>query len=213
MASRLEIDQASGHARAAHIREAFGLEWVTAGWMLIEAAVAIGSGVAAHSLTLTAFGVDSVIELLSACVLLWRLNVELRLGHEFSEKVERRAARLGGALLIALTAYVVASAVWGLWRGAGQDVSVPGLVLVTLAMLIMYGLARAKTRIAIAIGSAALRADAAESIACAYLSAVVVIGLLAQWLTGAWWIDGISALALTPFLLKEAREAWEGEAE
>lgn len=157
MASRLEIDQASGHARAAHIREAFGLEWVTAGWMLIEAAVAIGSGVAAHSLTLTAFGVDSVIELLSACVLLWRLNVELRLGHEFSEKVERRAARLGGALLIALTAYAVASAVWGLWRGAGQDVSVPGLVLVTLAMLIMYGLARAKTRIAIAIGSAALR--------------------------------------------------------
>ncbi|HXP77634.1 MAG TPA: cation transporter [Stellaceae bacterium] len=213
MAHRLEIeiDQSSGHARAALVREAFTLEMLTAGWLLIETAVAIGAGMSAHSLTLTAFGVDSVIELLSACVLLWRLNVELRLGREFSERAERRAAKYGGALLVALIVYVVASAFWDLWRGAGQDVSIPGLVLATLAMPIMYGFARAKTRIAIAIGSAALRADAAESIACAYLSAVVVIGLLAQWLTGAWWIDGISALALTPFLLKEAREAWEAE--
>src|SRR5215470_14015694 len=81
------------------VRRAFRLEWFTAGWMLIEAAVAIGSGIAAHSLSLIAFGADSLIELASAGVLLWRLDVELRRGVEFSEKVESRASRIGGALL------------------------------------------------------------------------------------------------------------------
>ena len=193
------------------ITRALRLERITVGWMLVETAVAIGSGIAAHSLTLIAFGADSVIELLSACLLLWRLRVELRDGEEFSEATERVAARVGAILLIALTIYVVLSAAWGLWRGAGQEFSVAGLILAAAAVPVMYALAKAKLRIAGTIGSAALRADAAESIACCYLSGVVVIGLLAQWLIGAWWIDGISALALTPFLIKEAREAWEGE--
>ncbi len=184
-------------SREGLIRRAFWLEWITAGWMLIEAAVAIGSGVAAHSLTLIAFGADSVVELLSGCLLLWRLSVELREGEELSEATERMAARIGALLLIAL--------------GTGQEFSAPGLILAVLAIPIMYTLAKAKRRIADAIGSAALRADAAESIACGYLSGVVVIGLLAQWVIGAWWVDGVSALALTPFLIKEAREAWEGE--
>jgi divalent metal cation (Fe/Co/Zn/Cd) transporter len=197
--------------REALIKTALRLEWLTAGWMLIEAAVAIGSGVAAHSLTLIAFGADSLIELLSACLLLWRLGVELREGEEFPEATERAAARIGAILLIALAAYVVGSAGWGLWRGTGQEFSVPGFILAVLAIPAMYALAKAKRRVADAIGSAALRADAAESIACGYLSAVVVIGLLAQWIIGAWWVDGVSALALTPFLIKEAREAWEGE--
>jgi divalent metal cation (Fe/Co/Zn/Cd) transporter len=198
-------------SREALIKKALWLEWITAGWMLVEAAVAIGSGVAAHSLTLIAFGADSVIELLSACLLLWRLSVELREGEEFSEATERVAARAGGALLVTLTIYVVVNAAWGLWRGTGQEFSAPGLVLTVLAIPIMYALGKAKRRIADAIGSAALRADAAESIACGYLSGVVVIGLLAQWAIGAWWVDGVSALALTPFLIKEAREAWEGK--
>ena len=193
------------------IGRALRLEWVTVGWMLIETGVAIGSGVAAHSLTLIAFGADSIIELLSACLLLWRLRVELRDGEEFSESTEKFAAKAGAVLLIALTIYVVLSAAWGLWRGIGQEFSVPGLILAAAAIPVMYVLASAKRGIAATIGSDALRADAAESIACGYLSGVVMIGLLAQWLIGAWWIDGISALALTPFLIKEAREAWEGE--
>jgi divalent metal cation (Fe/Co/Zn/Cd) transporter len=186
------------------IKSAFRLEWITVGWMLIETAVAFGSGLAAHSLTLIAFGADSVIELLSACVLLWRLSVELRQGKEFSEATERMAARIGGILLIALTVYVVLSAAWGLWRGTGQEFSAPGLVLVVVAIPVMYALSKAKRRIADAIGSAALRADAAQSMACGYLSGVVVIGLLAQWVIGAWWVDSVSALALTLFLIKEA---------
>ena len=192
------------------ILRALRLEWFTAGWMLIEAGVAIGSGIAAHSLTLIVFGADSVIELLSACLLLWRLDLELRRREDFSEATERVATRAGAILLIGLTLYVVLSAGWSLVRGTAQEFSAPGLALAVLAIPAMYALAKAKRRVADAIGSAALRADAAESIACGYLSGVVVIGLLAQWLIGAWWIDGVSALALTPFLIKEAREAWEG---
>jgi divalent metal cation (Fe/Co/Zn/Cd) transporter len=124
---------------------------------------------------------------------------------------EHRAAKIGSLLLIALTLYVLVSAAWGLWRGEGQEFSLPGLILATLAIPIMYVLAKAKLKLATQIGSAALRADAIESIACGYLSAVVVVGLLAQWAIGAWWIDGVSALALVPLLVKEAREAWAGD--
>jgi divalent metal cation (Fe/Co/Zn/Cd) transporter len=177
--------------------------------MVIEAAVAIRSGFAARSLTLTAFGVDSVIELLSACVLLWRLNVELRLGGEFPEATEHRAARIGALLLAVLSLYVVVSGVWRLWLGEGQYFSLPGLILAAVALPLMYFLARAKLRLAEALPSASLRADAVESVACAYLSGIVIIGLLAQLALGAWWIDGASALLLVPFLIREAREAWE----
>ncbi len=200
----------SSEDRRVHfVRRALRIEWLTAGWMLIEAAVAIGSGVAAHSLTLIVFGADSIIELLSACVLLWRLDIELRRGEEFAEKTDRQAAKVGAGLLIALTIYVVTSAAWSLWRGEGQEFSLVGVILAVTAIPIMYGLAMEKRRLADAIGSAALRADGAESMACGYLSGVVVIGLLAQLALGAWWIDAMTALALTPFLITESREAWE----
>jgi hypothetical protein len=106
--------------RAPLIREAFCLEHITVGWMLIEGVVAIGTGVAARSITLLAFGVDSLIELASAGVLIWRLTVELRRGHFFAEAAERAASRIGGALLFALSAYVVVAAGWSLWTREGQ---------------------------------------------------------------------------------------------
>jgi divalent metal cation (Fe/Co/Zn/Cd) transporter len=193
------------------VSRALRLEWLTLGWMAIEAAVAIGSGIAAHSLTLIAFGTDSVIELASAGVLIWRLTAESRHGEAFIEAIERRAARIGAALLFALAIYVVITALWSLWAGNAQEFSLPGLIVAIAAIPIMIVLARAKLRIAADLGSAALRADAAEAIACGYLSAVVVFGLVAQWLTGAWWIDGVSALALVPFLVREAVEAWQGD--
>jgi divalent metal cation (Fe/Co/Zn/Cd) transporter len=194
------------------IRRAFRLEWFTAGWMLVEAAVAVGSGIAAHSLSLIAFGADSIIELASAGVLLWRLNVEIRHGAEFSESIEHRASRIGGALLFALAAYVVVSATHGLWVRRGQEFSTPGLVLVILAIPVMLWLARAKIRVADQIGSRALRADAVESITCAYLSGAVVIGLIAQRLMpGWWWIDSATSLVIVFLLIKEGREAWADE--
>jgi len=172
-----------GHAlRTDLIRRAFRLEWLTAVWMVIEAAVAIGSGIVAHSLSLIAFGADSLIELASAGVLLWRLTVELRDGAEFSETVEHDASKIAGALLFALVAYVVLSAAYGLWLREGQDFSGPGLVLTVLTIPIMWLLAKMKIRVAEQIGSRALRADAVESITCGYLAGVVMLGLLVQFL-------------------------------
>jgi len=193
------------------IRRALRLEALTAGWMAIEATVSIGSGIVAGSLSLIAFGADSVIELASAAVLLWRLRTELEQGTDFSEVIERRAGRIAGALLFALAAYVIVSAAFGLWRREGQEFSTPGLVVTLLAIPMMFALSKAKIRIARELGSRALRADAIESIACGYLAAVVVVGLVAQGLFGAWWIDSLTSLAIVAFLVREGREAWSGD--
>jgi divalent metal cation (Fe/Co/Zn/Cd) transporter len=194
------------------VRRAFRLEWFTAGWMLIEAAVAIGAGVAARSLSLIAFGADSLIELVSAGVLLWRLNAELRHGAEFPASVEHRASRFSAALLFVLAAYVVVNAAYGLWRREGQEFSTPGLILAVLAIPVMWWLARAKMGVAAQIGSRALRADAVESITCGYLSGVVVLGLIVQLLMPEWWwVDSVASLVIVVLLVKEGREAWEGQ--
>lgn len=198
--------------RAALVREAFRLEYLTIVWMVVEASVAIHSGIIARSVTLLAFGIDSLIELASAGVLIWRLNIELRHGQSFAETAERMASRLGGALLFALAAYVVLVAGGRLWTRQGQDFSLPGLFVSLVAIPIMWLLSRRKWRIAESLDSRALRADAVESIACGWLSFVVVIGLLAQFLLDAWWIDAVSSLAIVWLLVKEGREAWQGEA-
>ncbi len=198
-------------SRAAMIERAFRLEYLTFAWMMVEAAVAIGSGLAAGSLTLTAFGIDSLIELASATVLLWRLTVELRNGQSFAEDAERTAARVGDALLFALAAYVVASAGWKLWTRDGAEFSLPGLIVSVLAIPIMSFLSRCKLGVAEALGSRALRADAVESITCGWLAFVVVGALIAQFLFGAWWLDAVASLGIVWFLVREGREAWEGD--
>ena len=197
--------------RAPLIREAFRLEWLTVGWMVIEAVVAIGSGIAAGSVVLLAFGLDSVIELISAGLLVWRLSVELRHGQAFSEKAERLASRIGGALLFALAVYVVMSASWSLWLREGAEFSLPGLAVSVLAIPIMRYLARRKIALADKLGSRAMRADAMESITCGWLSLVVVVSLVAQAVLGAWWVDPVGSLAIVWLLVKEGREAWAGE--
>ncbi len=193
------------------VRRAFLLEWLTVGWLAIEGGVAIVSGVKAGILTLTAFGFDSAIELASAFVLIWRLNVELRQGAAFSEVTERAAGRIAGGLLFGLAAYVVAGAAWAFWTRHGQTFSLPGLVVALLALPIMVFLARQKTAIAARIGSPALRADAIENIACAWLSLVVVIDLVADFLLGAWWVDAAASLPIVWLVVREGREAWSGE--
>lgn len=194
------------------VQLALVFEWCTIAWMAIEALVAITSGILAHSITLVAFGADSIIELLSAGVLIWRLHVELRQGGEFSEHAERLAARVGGGLLYALALYIVGSAVWSVIHRQGEVFSFPGLILALVAIPIMYVLAQKKLAIAREIDSRALRADAAESITCGYLSFVVVVGLLAQMFLRAWWVDSVTSLAIVYFIGKEAREAWSVEA-
>jgi divalent metal cation (Fe/Co/Zn/Cd) transporter len=166
--------------RQSLIGQAFALEWFTIGWMTVEAVVATLSGVAAHSVSLTAFGIDSLIELASAGVLVWRLSVELRHGRRFFEAVERIASRIAGGLLFALAAYVVVSAARGLWHRQGEAFSWAGMGVTALAIPTMYLLARRKLAVAEQLGSWALGADAVEAIASGWLSFVVALGLMSS---------------------------------
>lgn len=200
-----------GAERTRLVRQAFRLEYLTVAWMTVEAAVAVWSGIRANSISLLAFGIDSVIEIASACVLIWRLSVELRRGQVFAEDAERRASRIAGGLLFVLAAYVVTAAAWKLWTHTGQEFSWPGLAVTALAMPLMYLLARRKFVVAGALGSRALHADAMEAVTCGWLSLVVVIGLVAEALTGAWWVDAATSVAVVWFLVKEGREAWSGD--
>ena len=201
----------AGRDRAGHIQRAFLLEYVSVAWMMIEAGVAIWSGARANSVSLFAFGIDSVIELVSAGVLIWRLTVELRHGQAFAESAERTASKIAGGLLFALAFYVVAAAAWKLWTQTGEAFSWPGLIVTAVAVPGMYVLARGKITVADVLGSRALRADAMESLTCGWLSVLVLVGLVVQALTGAWWVDAATSLGIVWFLVKEGREAWSGE--
>jgi divalent metal cation (Fe/Co/Zn/Cd) transporter len=150
--------------------------------------------------------------LVSAGVLIWRLTDELRRGEEFSKRAERIASRSGGALLFVLTAYIVIGAGWSLWARHGGEFSVPGLIVASVAIPIMYVLSRRKLDVARQLGSRAMRADAIESVTCGWLSLVVVAGLVANLLLAAWWVDAVTSLGIVWFIVKEAREAWNGEA-
>ncbi|HYA74316.1 MAG TPA: cation transporter [Roseiarcus sp.] len=178
--------------------------------MTVEAVVAIGSGLTANNLVLTAFGLDSVIELASAGVLMWRLTVELGRGERFSEEAEKTASRIAGGLLLILAAYVTIAAAWSLWTRTGEAFSWPGLIVAVAAIPSMRYLADRKIAVAEKLGSRALRADAMEAVTCGWLSFVVVVSLSLQWAIGAWWIDGVGSLAVVWLLVKEGREAWSG---
>lgn len=206
----LPARRAQSGDREALIRQAFRLEWLTIGWMTVEAIVALGSGLVAGSLVLIAFGLDSLIELASAGVLIWRLRVELRHGDRFSEEIERMASRIAGGLLLGLAVYVTIAAAWSLWTRTGEAFSWPGLIVALAAIPSMRYLAHRKIAVAKKLGSRALRADAMEAVTCGWLSFVVVISMAAQWAVGAWWIDGVASLAIVWLLVKEGREAWAG---
>ena len=203
-------------SRAYAVRQALLLTYITIGWMTIEGAVSLLLGWASKSLLLEAFGIDSVIELFCAAVLLWRLRVEANgvAAVEHVDAVERRAARLVGYSLYVLVAYVILSSGYGLFiakRLTDTHESVWGIVIGAVAKVGMPILAGYKLKVAARLNSRALRADAVESITCGYLSIVLMIGLAATWLLGWWWLDSVAALALIPFIIKEARAAISGE--
>src|SRR5881275_2863740 len=202
--------------RSDDVRFALLLTYITLGWMTIEGAASLLLGWASKSLLLEAFGIDSVIELFSAAVLLWRLRIEASgtATFEHVNLVERRAARLIGYSLYVLVAYVILNSGYGLFiakRVTDTHESVWGILIGLVAKIGMPILAAYKLKVAAQLNSRALRADAIESITCGYLSIVLMIGLAATWLLGWWWLDSVAALALIPFLIKEAREAISGE--
>lgn len=196
------------------IQAALRLEGLTVAWMVAEAVGSIGAGVIAKSVLLMAFGVDSVIELVSACLLYWRLSKEAnaRPGDLAKvEVIERKISRISGYLLYALTLYVVLQSGYGLLHRHTAETSFVGLAVALVAALGMPFLAKAKLHIADEIGSKALRADAMETFTCGYLSWVLLLGLAANALHYWWWLDSVTALVLVPFLIKEGREAITGE--
>lgn len=174
--------------------------------MSVEAFVSIWAAWKGRSPALAAFGGDSGIELLSAVVVLWRFQ-----RHD-SPRAEQRATRLAGGLLFALAAYVPLISVMSLLGYSEPKVSYLGMAILVGAVLIMPMLAREKRRLSIATGSAALRADAAESALCAYLSIIALLGLGIHAIWHVAWADPVAALAVTPIILYEAREVMRGKA-
>src|SRR5881409_4250419 len=214
--ANLQRETSLGASRADVVRLALLLTYITLGWMTIEGAASLLLGWASKSLLLEAFGIDSLVELFSAAVLLWRLRVESSdtATSEHVNLVERRAARLVGYSLYALVAYVVLNSGYGLFiakRITDTHESIWGILIGAVAKVGMPILAGYKLKVAARLDSRALRADAIESITCGYLSIVLMIGLAATRLLGWWWLDSVAALALIPFITKEARAAISGE--
>jgi divalent metal cation (Fe/Co/Zn/Cd) transporter len=196
--------------RLAGIRSGIRIEVITILWMLLEMAGAIAAGLAAHSLLLVAFGLDSLIELVSGAILLWRLNVESQ-GGELArlEQAERRAAWVVAITLGLLCVYVLVSGVYGLLVHSRPTGTLLGIAITALAVVIMPFLAVSKRRISRSIESKALAGDAVNSITCAYMAGTVLVGLLLNRLFGWWWVENAAALLFLIWLLRETLEAFE----
>ena len=177
--------------------------------MLVEGLVAIGTGIAARSIALTAFGVDSGIEIVSAAVVLHRLRVLDPDGKARAGAAERRAARVVGLALYGVAAYIVVSSTATLVLGIRPGPSTSGILLLLTSVAVMTFLWRWRLRLADRIGSAALRGDAACSAVCIYLSVTALAGLVLNSLFGWWWADPLAGLALIWWIRGEAREALE----
>jgi divalent metal cation (Fe/Co/Zn/Cd) transporter len=195
--------------RTALLSRGLSLERLTIGYNALEGLVAIVAGLGAGSVALTGFGIDSVIEVSSGALLVWRLRAELG-SPPVGPAVEARARRAAGALLLALAAYLVAESARRLLRQARPEESLVGVALTALSLVVMPLLARAKLRTAAALGSRALRADAHETVVCAWLSLTTLVGLALNAGMGWWWADPVAALAMLPLIVREGLEAWRG---
>jgi divalent metal cation (Fe/Co/Zn/Cd) transporter len=201
----VELPQESPHARSVvHGRY---LEYLTLGWNVVEAAVAIGAGAVASSTALIGFGIDSVIESLSGAILLWRLRV----GEE-GEQREQLALRLVGVSFLILAAYVAYDAGKSLVAYEPPEASFVGIGLAIASVIVMPVLARAKCRVAATLESRALHADSRQTDICAYLSAILLVGLGVNAALGWWWADPVAGLLMVPIILREGVKALQGEA-
>lgn len=185
-------------------RRGLRLEYLTVGWNVIEAIVAVASGLAAGSIALVGFGLDSTVEIFAACVVIWQLR-------GVREEREQRALRLIALSFFALAAYVVMEAARDLVTGAEAGESVVGIGLATAALIAMPLLGLAKRRTGQRLDNPTLLADSAETMLCAYLSAILLAGLVLNATLGWWWADPIAAIGIAGLAVREGREAWEGE--
>jgi cation diffusion facilitator family transporter len=193
--------------RANYLRAGRRLEYFTLGWNLTEAAVAVSAGLFAGSIALIGFGIDSLIESLSGGILLWRLR---QAEAETDESRERLAHRLVGISFFLLALYVAFEAGKSLLRHEEPETSVVGIILSIVSLIVMPLLARAKRRVAAKIDSRALYADSRQTDICAYLSAILLGGLLLNALFGWWWADPTAALCMLPLIFREGIEVVRG---
>lgn len=195
-------------SRAVSVKKGANIELFSIVWMVIEAAVAIGSGIIAHSLSLVAFGADSIIELVAGAVLFWRLTIEAR-GASLArvKRAEKVSSWVVGIALLLLAVYIVVASIDKLVTHQGAESAYVGIGLAIASGIIMPYLSREKKRIGSAIGSKALRADGSCSIVCAYMAWTVLAGAWLNTLLGWWWIDSLAALVLVYFVVKEGWEA------
>jgi divalent metal cation (Fe/Co/Zn/Cd) transporter len=191
-------------ARAALVRRGLALNWATIVYNVVEAVVAIGAGVVAGSVALLGFGLDSVIEVTASGAAQWRLRADL--DAERRARVERATLRLIGWSFLALAAWVLYDSVDALVGREPPERSVAGLVLLALSAIVMPILARAKRRVARAMTSRALEAEATQTSLCAYLSVIALAGVAMNALLGWWWADPVAALAMVPIIAREGVE-------
>lgn len=187
------------------LRVAVYAQGLTISWMVLEGAVAIAAGLAARSVALTAFGVDSLIELAASAAV---LVVLLRRGSRPIYVDQAAAARVVGLALYGLIAYILAASVLALLVGVQPSRSAIGVAVTAVSIPVMAGLWRWRLRLAGELDAAALRADAACSVVCIYLAAVALVGLILNQLLRWWWADSVAALGLIWWIAGEAREAW-----
>jgi divalent metal cation (Fe/Co/Zn/Cd) transporter len=185
------------------------IEVLSNAWMVIEMAVSIGAGIAAHSLLLTAFGIDSLVELVSGGILLWRLRLEASGGSlERVRRAEKRAGWVVAFTLAVLCLYVLVSSIYGLLSHSTPDISPLGIAVSAAAVLVMPYLAIRKRTIARRIDSEALAGDAVNSLTCAYMAGTVLLGLLLNAVFGWWWVEYVAALLFLAWLFRETLEAF-----
>jgi divalent metal cation (Fe/Co/Zn/Cd) transporter len=195
-------------ARSDHVRRGLLLEYFTIGYNSLEALVALVLGALAGSIALVGFGLDSVIEVTSGAALVWRLRSD----HPATrERNERLALKIVGACFLLLAAYVAWEAAESLWIGQAPRRTVPGIVLACASLIVMPLLARAKRKVAESITSSALHADSKQTDLCAYLSAILLFGLVLNATLGWWWADPVAAIIMVPIIANEGRNALRGK--
>lgn len=199
----------SGDQRAALVRRGQGLSRATLAYNCLEGIASIVAGAIAGSISLVGFGIDSVIEVASSVAALWRLRADA--DPAARERAERITVRTIGGLFLALALYILVDAGGALILREPPERSVPGIVIAALSVVIMPMLARAKRRVAAALGSRALNADATQTSLCTWLSAIVLVGLGLNALFGWWWADPVAAICMIPIIAKEGVEGLRGE--
>lgn len=191
-------------------RHALNLSFFTVLYNVAEGVVSMLLGIAAGSAALIGFGLDSFVESLSGGIMVWRFT-RRDMSAEDEELVEQRAVKLVGVTFLLLGAYVLYESAEKLYRHEAPEVSVGGIILAIVSLIIMPWLARAKRRTGEALGSASLLGDAKETLACAWLSVALLLGLGLNALFGFWWADPAAGLIIVFFLVREGLEMVRGE--